>query len=184
MVQTVMSECLGASDPRSDLRVVEELAREHRFALLRYFQRKGIKPPDDEDAVQEVFVRLTRRHGLSSQVGRPDNYLFAVAANVASDAHRMHKAHAVNRQDVYDEALHAPLTCDAGEIFEGRETLWTVIVALKELPERTRTIFVLARLEHMRQAEIARRLGVSLNTVEKHLQKAAGYLGKRVGRGR
>lgn len=184
MVQTVMSETREAPDPRSDLRVVEDLAREHRGALLRYFQRKGIKPPDDEDAVQEVFVRLARRNGLSSQVGRLDSYLFAVAGHVATDLYRMGKARAVGRQDVYEEALHAPSTCDACEIFEGRETLRTVIIALKELPERTRTIFVLARLEHMRHIEIARRLGVSLNTVEKDLQKAAGYLGARVGRER
>lgn len=179
-----MSGSRHAPHPRSDLRVVEELAREHRPALLRYFQRKGLRPPDDEDAVQEVFVRLARREGLATEVDRLESYLFAVAGHVATDLHRMGKARAAGRQDVYEEALHAPADHDPGEIFERREALRAVIVALNELPERTRTIFVLARLEHMRQAEIARRLGVSLNTVEKHLQKAAGYLGERVGRGR
>lgn len=179
-----MSGSRQAPDPRSDLRVVEELAREHQPALVRYFQRKGFRPPDDEDAVQEVFVRLSRREGLASEVDRLDSYLFAVAAHVATDLRRTGRARAAGRQEVYEDAQHAPVDIDPAEIFEGREALRAVIVALNELPERTRTIFVLARLEHMRQAEIARRLGVSLNTVEKHLQKAAGYLGERVGRGR
>lgn len=179
-----MSGSRPAPDPQSDLAVVEDLAREHRPTLMRYFQRKGFRPPDDEDAVQEVFVRLARREGLASEVGRLDSYLFAVAGHVATDLHRMCKARAAGRLDVYEEARHAPADHDPGEIFEGREALRVVIIALNELPERTRTIFILARLEHMRQAEIARRLGVSLNTVEKHLQKAAGYLGERIGRGR
>jgi RNA polymerase sigma-70 factor (ECF subfamily) len=165
--------------------VVEGLAREHQPALLRYFRRKGFRRPDDEDAVQEVFIRLARREGLASEVDRLDSYLFATAGHVATDLHRRSKARGAGKQDVYEEARHAPADHDdPGEIFEGREALCVVILALKELPERTRVIFILARLEHMRQSEIARRLGVSLNTVEKHLQKAAGYLGERVGRAR
>lgn len=177
-----MSDLRSALREGADRLTVEALAREHWPALLRYFQRKGFRPPDDEDAVQEVFIRLARREGLAEEVDRLDSYLFATAGHVATDLHRMGKARAAGRQDVYDESRHAPADLDPGEIFEGRETLRAVIVALRELPERTRTIFILARLEHMRQGEIARRLGVSLNTVEKHLCRAAGYLGERVGR--
>ena len=51
-----------------------------------------------------------------------------------------------------------------------------------ELPERTRNVFLLARLENMRQAEIARRLGVSVSGVEKHLARAIAHLSQRLGR--
>ena len=59
-----------------------------------------------------------------------------------------------------------------------------IILALKELPERTRTVFILARLELMPQAQIARRLEISLSTVEKDLRKAVSYLGERLGQSR
>lgn len=166
----------------ADHQAVESLARQHRPALLRYFQRKGFRPPDDEDAVQEVFIRLTRREGLAAEVERFDSYMFAAAAHVASDLRRRDRVRAEDRHDPYDEARHAQGDHDPEEILRGRQALDAVILALKELPERTRTIFILVRLEHLKQAEIARRLGVSLNTVEKDLQKAVAYLGQRAGR--
>jgi RNA polymerase sigma factor (sigma-70 family) len=175
---------LSTTGPDADHQTVGELARKHRPALLRYFRRKGLRPPDDEDAAQEVFIRLARREGLAEQVGRFDAYLFATAANVALDLRRLGQVRAAGRHDSYDEAVHGLSDHDPEEILQGREALDLVVVALKELPERTRTIFVLARLEQMKQAEIARRLGVSLNTVEKHLHTALAYLGERVGRSR
>jgi len=48
------------------------------------------------------------------------------------------------------------------------------------LPERTRDIFILFRVEKMRQAEIAKRLGVSVSAVEKHVIRAAAHLARRL----
>jgi DNA-directed RNA polymerase specialized sigma24 family protein len=47
------------------------------------------------------------------------------------------------------------------EFLEGREQLRLVPLGLQELPERSRTIFILSRLEHMKQYEIAR-LGINV----------------------
>ncbi|OJY50457.1 MAG: hypothetical protein BGP17_18575 [Sphingomonas sp. 67-41] len=165
-----------------DRHVVDDLARRYRSTLLRYFQRRGVAPLDAEDAVQEVFVRLSQRKALADDVHQPESYIFATAANVATDLHRRATVRANDRHELFDDVLHAPLDLDPETICAGREALRAVVVALKELPERTRTIFILARLEQMKQAEIARRLGVSLNTVEKHLHRAVAYLGERAGR--
>ncbi|MDI1296884.1 MAG: sigma-70 family RNA polymerase sigma factor, partial [bacterium] len=61
-------------------------------------------------------------------------------------------------------------------ILAGREALKTALAALERLPERTRTIFVLRRLEGMRYLEIARRLGLSVSAVEKHMVRAVAHL--------
>ncbi len=90
---------------------------------------------------------------------------------------------ALDRHDVYDEERHALSDHDPEEILRGRQALDAVILALKELPERTRAIFILVRLEHMKQSEIARCLGVSMNTRETSTERAVAYLGERVGRG-
>ncbi|HKR88876.1 MAG TPA: sigma-70 family RNA polymerase sigma factor [Phenylobacterium sp.] len=161
---------------------MDALARRHRAALVRYFQRKGFTALDAEDGVQEVFERLARRDGLADRVEHFDGYLFAVAAHVATDLLRRGRARRSRLHDSYEEAVHAPRDCSPEEVLEGREALARLVTALKELPERTRHIFILARLEHMRQAEIARRLGVSLSTVEKHLASAIAYLGQKAGR--
>jgi RNA polymerase sigma factor (sigma-70 family) len=52
---------------------------------------------------------------------------------------------------------------------------------LLELPERTRQIFVLRRLEGLSYFEIGRRLGVSVSAVEKHMQRAVRHLAARTG---
>ncbi|MDB5459173.1 MAG: polymerase subunit sigma-24 [Caulobacteraceae bacterium] len=175
-------------DRQTEAEVVEALAREHRPALLRYFRRRGFYPPDDEDAAQEVFVRLINYFSedevSATKIERLDRYLFASAANVATDLRRKGAARAGGRHEVYDETLHAQLDVDPEAILSGRQSLDTLILALNELPERTRTIFALIRFEQVKQAEVARRLGVTLRCVEKHLQKALAHLGERIGRGR
>jgi RNA polymerase sigma-70 factor (ECF subfamily) len=53
-----------------------------------------------------------------------------------------------------------------------RHDLMRVQSLIAGLPERTREIFLLSRLEGLPQREIAARLGVSRPTVEKHLRHA------------
>jgi RNA polymerase sigma-70 factor (ECF subfamily) len=165
---------------REDRELVESLARKHMPAVRRYFRRKGFDHADCEDAAQEVFMRLAQRKGVASEVDKFESYLFATAASVAIDLQRKAFVRSAGLHETYDEALHATIGYGPEELLDGREALGIMIRALKELPMRTRTIFVLARLEHMKQAEIAARLGVSLNTVEKSLHKAIAYLGERV----
>ncbi len=47
---------------------------------------------------------------------------------------------------------------------------------LSALPERTRHIFLLYRLEKMRRAEIASLFGISVSGVEKHIARAVARL--------
>ena len=49
--------------------------------------------------------------------------------------------------------------------------------ALPELGERTRDIFILARLENMQHREIAAMYGISVSAVEKSMLKAMAHLG-------
>ena len=53
-----------------------------------------------------------------------------------------------------------------------QDELQRVLDAAGHLPEPTRTIFRLNRLQGQTQAEIARRLGVSVTTVENHVRGA------------
>jgi RNA polymerase sigma factor (sigma-70 family) len=56
-----------------------------------------------------------------------------------------------------------------------------VLRTLDELGPRTRDIFVLFRLERMKQKDIAALLGIGQGTVEKHVMKAVLHLAARNG---
>jgi RNA polymerase sigma factor (sigma-70 family) len=48
--------------------------------------------------------------------------------------------------------------------------------ALKQLPERTRRVYLLHRLENVSHAEVATRLGLSTRTVERDVVEAITHL--------
>jgi RNA polymerase sigma factor (sigma-70 family) len=165
----------------NDGQAIELLVRRHSSVLIRFFQKRGLSREESEDAVQEVWARLAHRQGLAG-LQSLDGYVFQTAANIAVDLHRRGRAHRRDRHDSYAEESHAQPDLSPVEVIEGEETLAQVIAALSELPERARNIFVLARIERVRQAEIARQFGISLSAVEKHIQRAMVHLMTRVGR--
>jgi RNA polymerase sigma factor (sigma-70 family) len=165
----------------ADHAAVEALSRQFRPALVRYFERRGVPSMDAEDVAQEVFDRLARRQGVA-EIEKLERYLFETAANAAVDYHRRSKARGRPRQVTYDEALHAPTGDSPETVYAAQEELAEVLIALRELPERTRHIFVLARLENIKQVEIARSMGLSISAVEKHMRAAMAHLFNRLER--
>ena len=69
-------------------------------------------------------------------------------------------------------------------VLEGYESLTEVLAALDELSRRTRDIFILFRLENMKQKDIAALYGTTQKAVEKHVLKAVMHLAQRFGAGR
>jgi RNA polymerase sigma factor (sigma-70 family) len=61
-------------------------------------------------------------------------------------------------------------------VLVSKDAMADVLRTLDELGPRTRDIFVLFRLERMKQKEIAALLGIGRSTVEKHVVKAMLYL--------
>jgi RNA polymerase sigma-70 factor (ECF subfamily) len=136
---------------------------------------------DCDDLVQELFVRLCRQDALAG-VHRADAYLFEMAANLAYDYHRRSSVRRSNPVDDHYEAVHRTGDFSPDRIAEGREELALIARALAELPERTRNVFVLARLENMPRAEIATRLGIAKRTVEKLITTATAHIALSRGR--
>jgi RNA polymerase sigma factor (sigma-70 family) len=182
--QIAMTRTSAPPGREADHAAIERLSRAFRTVLLRYFDKRGVRRMDLEDAVQEVFARLSRREGFSG-VGGLQEYLFETASNVAVDYHRHWSSlRRAGEHDPYDDAVHAVEDFSPERIHSGKEELKAFFTVLLELPERTRNIFVLFRLEKMQKPEIARRLGLSLSAVEKNLVRATDHLCNRLERPR
>ena len=158
---------------------LERLHRTYRPALVRYFSRQTGNPAEAEDLAQEVFVRLAR--SSRSTAGSAEAYLFRVATNLLRDRARREKVRGDYRASVgVAEGLHID-SLDPHRIASGRDAVRSVHAWIAELPERTRRIFILYRLENLDRKDIADRLGLSRSSVDKHIVKAMGLLIDRIG---
>ena len=158
---------------------LQGLAREYRPALTRYFGKRSFQQADVQDLVQEVLVRLAVR-GDGASIEQPEAYLMRTATNVWRDFLRKKKTHHENAHDEYQEEYHLREDYGPHDLAEGHETVERIIAGLQELPDRTRQVFVLCRVEGLRQKVVANRLGVSVSAVEKHMIKAIAHLAIRL----
>lgn len=156
----------------------EELARKAealRGALTRYFARHVRDDAEIDDLVQDVFLRIVKRGG-AEHLERFDGYVFETASSVLKDRHRRRQARRSDRHVEFEPERHGGSGPGPDSVLAGRQALRATTVALMELPERTRTVFVLRRLEGLGYREIALRLGLSVSAVEKHMLRAVRHL--------
>lgn len=134
-----------------------------------------------QDLTQDTLWHVIAGQRLH-RIERPESYVFTVATNLLRNRKRLQAngglqtfvpieaaiANELEQQPVEDlSAQHVLLTGDSLE--EVRRTL-------DELGERTRDIFVLFRLERMKQKDIAALYGIAQSTVEKHVMRATMHL--------
>jgi len=147
----------------------------HERALMRFLHRNWRDHDEVPDLRQEVYARVyeaaTRRVPDS-----PKSFLFATARNLLVD--RVRHQRIVPITAVGDiEQLHVMQDeLEPGRWLGGREALARLARALDRLPDRCREVVWLRRIEDLPQKEIARRLGISEKTVEKHIAKGSRML--------
>jgi RNA polymerase sigma factor (sigma-70 family) len=146
-----------------------------RGAMTRYFARHVSDAAEIDDLIQDVFLRIVKRGGLSG-VENFDGYVFETAASVLTDRFRRRKARRADQHLSFDPELHGGMELGPDSVHAGRQALRRTTVVLMELPERTRDVFILRRLEGLPYREIAVRLGLSVSAVEKHMVRAVRYL--------
>ncbi|ASK32919.1 RNA polymerase subunit sigma (plasmid) [Alcanivorax sp. N3-2A] len=133
-----------------------------------------------EDALQETWLRLGALHDETS-VRHPAAYLFRVALNVAEEQRRKH-ARLMTLDEVEDLYLMADELADPAREALGEQEIRLFRRALTELPRRRRAIVTAARLHDIPHADIARKFGVSLRTVEKELRAGLQHCCQRLDR--
>jgi RNA polymerase sigma-70 factor, ECF subfamily len=131
-----------------------------------------VKDMDEaEDIVQSVFLKIWEKRG-NLEIREMRSYLFkAVYHQCINDLERK----TVRQHHQQHEAKDPSLFVQQPEVFptELEEKLRDAINAL---PDQCRLIFVMSRYEELRYAEIAQKLGLSVNTIENQISKALRVL--------
>jgi RNA polymerase sigma factor (sigma-70 family) len=146
-----------------------------RSWLARWFARRVRDQAEVEDMVQDVFARIAARNS-TEPVEHLDGYVLKTAWTVMADRARRRVSHMAALHIPLNDELHGDEEIDPERVLNGKEDLRAATAALLSLPERTRTVFILRRLEGCRHKEIARRLGISVSAVEKHMVRAIQHL--------
>lgn len=144
-----------------------------RPALMAFLLRRVRNHAEAEDLTQEVFVRMLR-HGAVD--GTSDHYIFQIAQNLLVDSARRTQ---VRRR--YQESLGSadalendPI--DPQRVALGRAELARFAAALEGLPERTRVMFVLYRIDQLSQDVIGEAFGISRSAVKKQIASAMAHI--------
>lgn len=147
-----------------------EIDRRLRRALIAFFSRRVLSSAEAEDLSQEVFIRIARAHRGGAPL--PDAYIFRIAANLLRDMRRRERVRASYREARAVEDFLGIDPLDPHRVAEGREDLRRVARTIAEMPEKTRRIFTLYRIEHIDKRIIAENFGLSVRMVEIHVQRA------------
>ncbi len=147
-----------------------EEVQPHGAALRAFLQARYPSLPDVDDVVQECLVRVLRVHEREA-VASPRGLLFATARNLALDQMRRQQVVAFEPiTEVADSSVFTDST-NVTEIVSRRQEFDLLTEAIQSLPDRCRQVFTLRTAYGLSQREIAARLGISENTVEKQMSK-------------
>lgn len=144
---------------------IEQLFRETKDDLSRYFQRRHSDPELTRDLVQDTFVELTKE----KQKGRsPDSwraYLFGIARNLSMSAWRRQK-----RDRAYTlEDNHLSVE---NETAGSDERIAMVQETIASMPPLQREILDLRFTQDLSYSDIAEVLGIPVGTVRSRLHNA------------
>jgi RNA polymerase sigma factor (sigma-70 family) len=169
-------------------RQISEVVAEQRSRLRNFIRRRVPDPADAEDIVQEVFYELVEANRLLMPIEHVTGWLFRVARNRITDLFRKKKPVKFSDAAIEDETgellqiedlLPSP---DAGpEALYFRSVLLEEMeIALEELPDEQREVFVAHELEGRSFKELSAETGVSVNTLLSRKRYAVLHLRERL----
>jgi RNA polymerase sigma factor (sigma-70 family) len=150
---------------------ISDVVRREQLRLRDFIRRRVPDPRDAEDVLQDVFYKLVEANRLLMPIDHITGWLFRVARNRITDLFRKKKPESFGDVTDEDDEL-LPLeellpSADAGpEALYARSVLIDELeLAIDELPEEQRDVFVAHELEGRSFKEIASETGVNVNTL-------------------
>lgn len=175
MMRHLSDEALIRRMKDGDIQSFDVLYRRHAAAVLTFITRVIKDREHAEDLTQNVFMRLfIKRKSLdSSTVLR--RWLFVCARNEAIDYLRSKWASDVTHDWIGDIA--AP---DMEEAILRKDEAEAMTSVIESLPEKRARVLRLSKMMDVSNTDIAEEMGISVRTVEKHLELGMKDLRKKL----
>ena len=157
----------------SDQRLALEtsLFQEYYQELLRFLSSKLGCREQAADVVQDTFLRVRGVKDLEA-VDQPRAFLYKIALNLTVDLFRRQQIRSEETIKLVEmDRVPSGMPRQDCEV-QAKERVRLLYAAIDGLPPKCRQVFLLHKFKGLSHAEIARRLGISKNMVEKHVMKA------------
>lgn len=167
---------------------ISEVVKREGSRLRNFIRRRVPDPLDAEDILQDVFYKLVEANRLLMPIEHVTGWLFRVARNRITDLFRKKKPQSLEDATVESESgellqiedlLPSP---EAGPeaAYVRNMLLEELEIALEELPDEQREVFVGHELEGRSFKEMAEETGVSVNTLLSRKRYAVLHLRERL----
>jgi len=167
---------------------ISEVVKREQSRLRNFIRRRVPDPGDAEDILQDVFHKLVEANRLLMPIDHVTGWLFRVARNRITDLFRKKKPESFSDTAVADEEDELlrwedllPSPADGPEALYDRKVLLDELeLAVDELPEEQREVFIAHELEGRSFKEMAAETGVSVNTLLSRKRYAVLHLRERL----
>ena len=158
-----------------DIQAFETLFKLHYAPLCRFAMRFVNDKDVAEEIVQEFFYNYWKNRADTIIRSSIKSYLYK---SIKNNALKYLDQLAVRKK--YAETILATVSdqyqSTIAEEMDARELKRIIDTALEDLPERTRQIFRMNRIEGLKYQEIADRLSISVKTVEANMSRSLRVL--------
>lgn len=147
------------------------------FYRLNDFARNVVK--DDvisQDIVQDVFVKVWEKRADIESINL-EAYLFRLVRNRCIDCIKHLKMVNNRMQEIqisskYEELYRIDFMGNEPYVLIEQELKVKIEKTIQRLPERCREVFVMSRMNGLKNKEIAEMLNINIKNVERHLSRA------------
>lgn len=132
-----------------------------------------------EEIVQDIFIKIWLRRADLREIKSFSGYVFVLCRNQVLD-HLRKRA----REKLQAVALEKYLADEAGTPDgEHPSEVYRILIdqVVSKLPEQAKRVYMLSRYDRLKHHQIAHQLGISRETVKKHIQYAVSFIKTELG---
>ena len=147
------------------------------FARLNDFARKVINDNViSQDIVQEVFVKIWERRAEIQSLNL-EAFLFRLVRNRCIDYVKHLKVINNRLQEIqinskYEELYYIDFIGNEPFILIEKELINKIETIIQSLPDRCQEVFILSRMEGLKNKDISEKLNINIKNVERHINRA------------